>query len=60
MEPDLAIGEVKEHYNAGIVGVKISLHDITKDGPIDWTDHPAWAKKPKKYPDIFNVRVFCW
>lgn len=60
LEPDLAIGEVKEHYNAGIVGVKISLHDITADGPIDWKDYPVWAKRPKKYPDIFNVRVFCW
>jgi hypothetical protein len=27
MEPDLAIGDVKEHYKAGIVGFKMSIHD---------------------------------
>lgn len=38
LEPDLAIGKVKEHYKAGIVGIKFSIHDVTKDGPIDWAD----------------------
>jgi hypothetical protein len=48
-EPDLAVGEVKKHYMAGMLGVKISIHDVTKDGPINWADYPAWAKKPAKW-----------
>jgi hypothetical protein len=28
LEPDLSIGKIKEHYRAGIVGIKLSVHDI--------------------------------
>lgn len=58
-EPDLAIGEVKEHYKAGIVGIKFAIHDVTANGPIDWEDYPAWKKPPKRPPNI-KIRVFCW
>jgi hypothetical protein len=60
MEPDLSIGEVKEHYKAGIVGFKMSIHDQSKNGPIDWMDYPTWAKKIPKRPANIKVRVFCW
>lgn len=60
LDPDLAIGEVKEHYKAGIVGLKVSLHDVTAEGPIDWGDYPTWAKPPPKRPTIKKIRVFCW
>lgn len=60
LEPDLAIGEVKEHYKAGIVGIKLSIHDVSANGPIDWTDYPTWAKKIPKRPPNIKVRVFCW
>ena len=40
MEPDLAIGEVKDHFRAGIVGFRLSIHDIEKDGPINFLDFP--------------------
>jgi hypothetical protein len=42
LEPDLAVGEVKEHFRAGIVGIKMAIHDVTANGPIDWNDYPAW------------------
>jgi hypothetical protein len=48
MTPDLAIGEVKEFHKAGIVGLRLSIHDVTKNGPIDWKDYPQWAKKQSK------------
>lgn len=59
LEPDLAIGEVKEHYKAGIVGIKMAIHDVSLNGPIDWEDYPTWKKPPKRPPNI-KVRVFCW
>jgi len=40
LEPDLAVGEVKEHYKAGIVDIKLSIHDVTANGPIDWMNYP--------------------
>lgn len=39
-EPDLAIGEVEEHYKAGIVGFRLSIHDIENDGPINFMQYP--------------------
>lgn len=60
LEPDHAIGEVKEHYRAGIVGLKLSIHDITANGEIDWMNYPTWSKKIPKRPPNIKVRVFCW
>lgn len=36
MNPDLAIGEVKKPFLAGIIGVKMSIHDVSSNGAIDW------------------------
>lgn len=30
--PDFAIGEVKDHYKAGIVGIRMSIHDVSLNG----------------------------
>lgn len=60
-EPDLAIGKVKQHYRAGIVGIRISIHDVSKDGPMNWANKEIfWGKKLKKFPNIFKIRIFCW
>lgn len=37
MVPDLAIGRIKDSHKAGIISVKLSIHDKTKDGPIDFS-----------------------
>lgn len=60
MEPDIAIGEVKEQHKAGIVGIKLSVHDVTANGAIDWMNYPTWAKKIPKRPPNIKVRVFVW
>ena len=60
MEPDIAIGEVKEQHKAGIVGIKLSVHDVTENGEIDWMNYPTWAKKIPKRPSNIKVRVFVW
>lgn len=60
MIPDFAIGEVKEHFKAGIIGIKFSIHDVTANGTIDWMDYPQWAKKIPKRPPNIKVRCFCW
>lgn len=33
MNPDLAIGKVKDDYKAGIISVKLAIHNKTKNGP---------------------------
>ena len=36
MTPDLSIGKVSEHHKAGIISVKLSIHEKTANGPIDF------------------------
>jgi len=59
-EPDLAIGKVKEHYRAGTVGIRISIHDVTANGPADWSKSAFWGKKLQKRASCFKIRIFCW
>lgn len=56
----MSIGKVEKHYRAGIVGCKISIHDIDADGEIDWEAYPAWPAKVPKRPIDYTLRVFCW
>lgn len=60
MVPDLAIGDVTDPHKAGILGVRLSLHDIANDGPINWNDYPNWKAKMKKRPNVYKVRAFCF
>lgn len=46
--PDLAMGKVKDSHKAGLVSIKISVHDRTKHGPIDFKEKKAWASEVKK------------
>jgi hypothetical protein len=48
MIPDLALGKVKEAHKAGVISVKLSIHDKTKDGEIDFKRHKSWATETKK------------
>ena len=36
LQPDLSVGKVKEAHMAGLVSIKLSIHDKTKNGPIDF------------------------
>jgi hypothetical protein len=43
LNPDLGVGKVKDSYLAGVVSVKISIHDRTANGPIDFKQYKAWS-----------------
>jgi hypothetical protein len=58
LEPDNAVGEVKEHYKAGIVGLRMSIHDGAT--PINWMNYKVWSQKIQKRPPLIKIRVFCW
>ena len=46
--PDLAIGKIKDSHKAGLISIKISIHDRSKNGPIDFKEKKAWASEIKK------------
>jgi hypothetical protein len=59
LEPDMAIGKVKDHHKAGMISVKLSINDVALNGPIDFATFPAWGKVPKR-PKLFKVRIFLY
>ena len=56
--PDKAINEVKEPHKAGLVGLRISVHDITQFGPIDWKSKKAWGMRIPRRPGNLKVRAY--
>lgn len=46
--PDLSIGKIKDHYRAGIISLKLSIHDKSRNGPINFEQFDAWKKPPPK------------
>src|ERR1017187_9298011 len=56
--PDLAIGKVTDVNKAGLLSIKLSIHNTTAKGPINFSDYPAWKKPPPKRAEIFRVRVY--
>ena len=60
LEPDLSIGKVKEHYQAGIISFKLSIHDKTVNGSLDFNTFRTWKKPIPKRPAIKKVRAFVY
>lgn len=62
MKPDASIGEVKEPHRAGLVGLRLSIRDVTQNGTIDWkTAYPlSWGVKLPKRPRNIKVRAFIY
>lgn len=58
MTPDLSLGKVSDSNKAGMISVKLSIHDKTKDGPINFEAFPAWKKPPPKRSGVKKVRAY--
>ena len=42
---------------AGLVGIKISLHDLQK-GPIDWMQYDCWNTRIPRRPGNLKARAY--
>ena len=58
MIPDLAIGKVSDANKAGLISIKMCIHDTTKDGPIDFKKFDAWKKPPPKRLNVYKIRTY--
>mmetsp|Transcript_9561 Transcript_9561/g.9184 ORF Transcript_9561/g.9184 Transcript_9561/m.9184 type:complete len:129 (-) Transcript_9561:525-911(-) len=58
MKCDLAVGKVSEPNKAGIISLKLSIHNKTKNGPVDFSTFEAWKKPPPKRLNVFKVRCY--
>lgn len=60
MNNDPSIGKVAEPHKAGLISFKLSIHDKTIDGPINFEQFDAWKKPPAKRLNIKKVRVYVY
>ena len=58
LQPDLAVGEIEETHKAGLVGMRLSIHDATARGPLDWKSQPFWKGKAPRRPMSVKVRAY--
>jgi hypothetical protein len=58
MNLDPAIDKVDEPHMAGIVGIRLSIHDCHTEGKINWVDFPNWKRRLKRRPGLIKVRCF--
>jgi len=58
LQPDKAINEVKEPHKAGLVGIRISVNDMTQFGVIDWASKSTWGKRIPRRPGNLKVRAY--
>lgn len=58
MNCDMALGKVKEAHLSGLVSVKISIHNTSKNGPINFESFDSWKKPPPKRLNAYKVRAY--
>jgi hypothetical protein len=55
---DQAIGKIVESHKAGMISFKLSIHDVTKNGSIDFMKYDSWRRPvPKRITDM-KARVY--
>ena len=59
-KPDLAIGKVKDSFNAGMFQMKLSINDKTKNGSKDFKTFKAWMKPPPKRLSSWKIRCYIY
>lgn len=50
---------MKQPHKAGLVGIRLSVHDVTQFGPIDWASYKdTWGKRLPRRPGNLKVRAY--
>lgn len=60
MKADLAIGEVKDAWEAGMISFKLSINNNTKDGYVDFMQQENWKRLPPKRYKSYLVRAYIY
>ena len=58
MSCDLAKAKVTKSYEAGLISVKISINNKTKNGPAEFKKQDSWKKLPAKRLSSWKIRCF--
>lgn len=60
LKPDPAVGEVKNTNDAGMLSFKISIHDVSANGAINFKEFDAWKKPPAKRAIPVVIRAYIY
>ena len=57
---DLSVGKIKDAHKAGLLSFKLSIHDRTKNGNINFEQFEAWKKPPPKRLKVYKARIYVY
>jgi len=60
MIPDKSVNKVKNFHDAGIISFRLSIHDVSKNGPVDFKKQPIWRKKVPKRSNPVKIRAYIY
>ena len=62
MIPDKAVGKVKHFHEAGIISFRLSIHDVSKNGPINFKEKKSsvWSKRVPKRSNPVKIRAYIY
>ena len=58
--PDQCVGKVRNSHKSGMFSFKFSIHDITKNGAIDFKQFKAWKGKVAKRSNPVKIRAYIY
>lgn len=58
--PDQCVGKVRQSFKSGMFSFKFCIHDVTKNGPIEFKDYPSWNKKVPKRSNPVKIRAYVY
>lgn len=58
--PDMCVRKVKQPDQVGQFSFKLSLHDIERDGDIEFKTYAAWKKKVPKRSNPVKIRAYIY
>jgi hypothetical protein len=58
--PDRCVGRVTNPNEAGMLSFKLSIHDVTANGPINFKEFNSWRKPPAKRAVPVIVRAYIY
>jgi hypothetical protein len=58
--PDLVVKQVTDPHIAGIFSFRMELHDVTKNGDIDFMKKKVWRQKVAKRANPIKIRAYIY
>jgi len=58
--PDQCVGKVRNSHKSGMFSFKFSIHDVEKNGPIDFKTFKSWSGKVAKRSNPVKIRAYVY